>query len=208
MNALWIVLITVLWGFAMVLGVAVLGVSQRLGQLESSGVQLIRAAADNGPTVGTTLDLPVDLLLRLSPDGQRQDLVILFLSSSCGPCQDLAHELRAAEPDGTPGTQSDEYSGSTLLVTDEDGLKLYADLPQIGEIVPQAGGDVARVLGVSVSPYLLAMTAEGIVTAAQVPSSVKDLTQAERTLSRPTLNILSTEGRSSSAVGDQHQLPL
>jgi hypothetical protein len=100
--------------------------------------------------------------------------VVLFVSSSCGPCQALATKLRASPP-AFASHAAGASRTSLLLVTDAAGRATYDSLPGVSRIVVQDQADVAKAFGVTVSPFAIAITANGTVAAAGVPSSGDDL---------------------------------
>ena len=97
--------------------------------------------------------------------------VLLFLGATCPPCRQLAGELR----EGLDRALADESLSRVLVtvITDEAGAEVYADV--CDHIVAQSDGEIARALGVSVTPLGLAVGQDVAVSAARVPNRLEDV---------------------------------
>jgi hypothetical protein len=62
----------------------------------------------------------------------------------------------------------------TVLVTDPQGATKYGELA-VDQVLLQHDGDIAKALGVSVTPYGVAADARGILRAGRVVNSLRDM---------------------------------
>lgn len=134
------------------------------------------ALAITGPEVGR----PLPHFTAAGPDGEftndylrNRPALLLFLSVGCGPCENLASELRSADLDG--------LAGELIVITSQGGaelLKIPADL----RVVAERDREVAKALSVASYPYAIAVDPHGIVTATRVPNTVEHLQRLVGTL--------------------------
>jgi thiol-disulfide isomerase/thioredoxin len=161
----------VTWAVVVLLVVMVFGLVRQLAELHVAVRSLTSVASP--PAVPST---------EFAPGGELPDLrgftpvprptLFLFLSSSCGPCQDLASDLQAADRDWSKRLSLGELE--TVLVTDPQGATKYGELA-VDQVLLQHDGDIAKALGVSVTPYGVAADARGILRAGRVVNSLRDM---------------------------------
>lgn len=171
----WAVVIVVLCVAVVALSVVVIGLLRQVAPvLERAASASAGPALNLGPQVGepapefTAVDLagsPVTLdTLRGEP------ALLLFLSVGCGPCEDLAAEIRATSDLGALTRQ-------LIVVTEPAGpaaLRLPAGLRVVAETGP---GEITGPLNIFGWPYAVALTPDGVVRAAQTPNTIKHLNE-------------------------------
>jgi hypothetical protein len=171
MPLTWAIVIIVLWLAVICLAVIVLGVLRRVTpHLERMAFREPLRTADQGPAVGSRLPSFAaghkngagvsDARLNNRPG------VLLFLSSHCGPCRQLAGDMRKSD--------LAELASYLTIVTDHDGpddLGLPASLC----IVTQSDDKVSDALGVRATPFAIAVDGDGIVCGKQVANTVTQL---------------------------------
>jgi len=176
LHGSWIALFVALWAVVLLLTVLVLGLSRRIGALEarigdSSPVQDILAGA---PAVGDSLPvIKGHESLRWAPQSDAAQ-VVLFLSSTCGPCRTLAAKLEHLAEDGNELPEILKNS-EILIITDSSGEPIFGDLGIGARLVTQSDGEISRELGIRASPFGLGIDANGIVQGVTLPSSVQDM---------------------------------
>ena len=177
MSAAWVTLIVVLWTVVAVLIALVLGLTRRVRELSetwSAEGPASRHAPERltigGPAIGSQFELsapgePAATEAR----HQGHDQVVLFLSSSCGPCRSLGEELVASkELDAA-------LSGvARVLVTDEEGKGAYGGLP-VTDVMVQRENEISRRLGINATPFGIATDSAGTVRWAGIPQGVEDV---------------------------------
>lgn len=176
MTTSWMALMIALWVVVLVLIALVLGLSRRVRELSEglaggpAGLAGARAVI-KGPEVGSTIELvpPSSSPMSTKEGTQERDRVVLFLSTSCGPCHALGDEIVAARNDGFA------FNGSELvLVTDELGTDFYRAL-QADDVLVQPANEISRRLGINAAPYGVAMDASGIVRWSGAPHRLDDV---------------------------------
>jgi hypothetical protein len=172
MSTPWIILTAGSWAVLVLLVVMVLGLARQLAELHIAIQALTSAAKPSVPSTEFEPGGPLPELRGFTP--VPRPALFLFLSSSCAPCQDLAIDLQAAG--GRPGWTQHFSKGEieTVLVTDERGAAKYQDLA-LDQVLVQKDGDIARALGVSVTPYGVMADTEGILRAGRVVNSLSDM---------------------------------
>jgi hypothetical protein len=172
MTASWVALMITLWVVVLVLIALVLGVSRRVRELSEGLADRGDARSIvKGPEVGSTIELvpPGSPRVNAGEGTGGRDRVVLFLSTSCGPCNALGDQLAAARGDGFV------FDGAELvLVTDEQGADFYRTLRPDGVLV-QSADEISRRLGINASPYGVAMDASGTVRWSGVASHLDDV---------------------------------
>lgn len=167
MPASWVVLYCILWAAVVLLAVLVIGLSKRVDRL-STVIPAPRHAYQGlgaGPQIGTKFPRVLGGVPLGAARGHR---VVLFLSSSCGPCRALAASLRSR-----PSAPAEEDL-ELVLVTDDEGLEAYAGLP-VSQVLVDHGREITRQLGVNATPFGVGLNCSGIVSANGVPHSWTDL---------------------------------
>jgi thiol-disulfide isomerase/thioredoxin len=170
----WAIAVVVLWVAVAALAVVVLGLSRQITPV------LERVAAhqgglglgNQGPPVGdpvphfaardTAGELVDDQNLRGHP------VLLLFLSTGCGPCEELAGEIRRADL-GTLATQ-------LIIVTRPDGPTVLG-IPAGLRVVTESQNEVSDPLAVIGLPFAIAIDSNGIVKAAQMLNTIAHLDQ-------------------------------
>ena len=148
----------------------VLGLSQRFAT-STAAAHALSGSFDllgDVPPVGTRLPHEQELL---APADERGRTAVLFLGSSCGPCQALSDSLAAAVIDPRDSGVLD--SGDELvIVTDPAGADAYG---QIGRVVVDRDGALNRALGVKATPMGFGVDQDGTLLAATLLEEVKDV---------------------------------
>jgi thiol-disulfide isomerase/thioredoxin len=169
MTAPWIAAFIVQWILVLGLAGVVLGVLRRTTAALS--VTAPSPQVDQGPPPGA----PLPLLEGTDIDGQPTDtsdlvgdrFVLLALSPGCGPCKALAEDLDGAAPQLL-----------ARVVVASPGTDL-GPLGLPGGVRTVALGDrrLSEVLGVTATPYALAVAADGIVEAARIVNTADDVSR-------------------------------
>lgn len=168
----WTIVVVVLWVALLGLTVIVLGILRQVMPIlqQASAHAGPPGAVEQGPPVGekipafsardTAGDLVDDQELRGRP------AVLLFLSSHCTPCAQLATEIRQAE--------LGELASQLIIVTSPDGpqeLGIPAGLRTVTEHLNEVSGALA----VGSWPFAIALAPDGTVKSTQVPNTIKHL---------------------------------
>lgn len=178
MSPPWVVLFVALWLVVTALVVVVLGLNARLEELRLQSTLSASPLAPPDPLAG----LPASGSVLPALPGH-EDLtvagvarVLLFLGATCPPCAKLATELR----EGLGRALADEALSRVLItvITDQVGAGLYAGVCE--HIVTQPDGEISRALGVSVTPFGLAVDQDLAVSAARVPNRLEDVVALAR----------------------------
>jgi methylamine dehydrogenase accessory protein MauD len=162
----------VFWVAVVGLAVVVLGILRQITPV------LERAAAhpgalgpgNQGPPVGDPIphfsvrDTAGELVDEQSLRGQ--PALLLFLSVGCGPCEQLAAELRRADLGA--------LARQLIIVTRPDGPRVLG-IPDGLRVVTEASDEVTGPLAVMGLPFAIAVDANGIVKGAQVPNTVEHI---------------------------------
>ncbi len=166
MTPTWIALYCALWVAVVVLAALVLGLARRVELVSSVATVPARGHRRllGGPGVGSRFPATLgDVEL-----GYGQERVVVFLSSSCGPCRGLAQSLFEA-----PATGAD-LGLEVVLVTDPEGASAYADIGA-ARVVVELNREVSRQLGVNATPFAIAVDHSGAVKGTGVPHSWDEL---------------------------------
>jgi hypothetical protein len=169
----WAVTVVVLCVSVVVLTVVVLGLLRQIVPLLERAAAADRtgsASHSQGPAVGRQVpDFTVS-----GPGGEftagqlrGQPAVLLFLSVGCGPCDQLAAQLRSADLGG--------LTSQLVIVTGPggpDGLKLPARL----RVVTEQAREVSDPLSVIGTPLAVVLDQDGIVRAVRVTNTLEQLT--------------------------------
>lgn len=161
------------------LAVLVLGLVRRVGELErSSSTSSPVHSPLAGPAVGTSLPVVpgYERVLAARESGQ----VLLFLSSSCGPCTKLARALQAISGgrDAGEGMDSD---AARVLITDPDGTTKFADL-NAAEVITQTDGELSRAWGIPGTPFAVAVDRLGMIRGSAFVNTPERLNAVASTL--------------------------
>ena len=167
----WAVVVVVLCIAVVVLAVIVLGLFRQVTPvLEQAAVGRAGPSPESqGPPVGHRLPdfttggpggaITAEQLLG-------RPSVLLFLSVGCGPCEQLAAQLRNADPG--------DLIDNLVVVTGPDGpreLRLPAGLRTLTE----QDREISDPLSVIGTPFAIALDQEGIVTAARVTNTLEQI---------------------------------
>lgn len=184
MSGGWIALMVALWLMVMALAVLVLGLISRVGQLERSTLAQSEVRQSvRGPQPGTQLPVVAGHEQLAAATASRR--LILFLSSSCGPCTRLATDLRTAAMDG--GVDALSPAGvELLLVTDLDGGEVFGDIV-VSELVVQSDGELTTAWDVPGTPFAVAVDEAGLVRASGFASTLVRLKELADVLEDPVL---------------------
>jgi hypothetical protein len=157
MPIAWAIVIIALWLAVAGLAVIVLGV---LRQVTTNGQRAPgQSSRMMGPARGTQVP---DFVGRL----RDRPNVLLFLSSGCGPCQQLVDDMRA--------TGLGDLIGGLTVLTDPGGAAALS-LPADVHAVEDHEKKVALALDIQGRPFAVAVDENGIVRATSVPNKVADL---------------------------------
>lgn len=179
----WAILIVALWLVVVALAATVIGLLRRLIPLlqqEGPGPATGPVALFGGPPAGSQ----IPHFTAQTPDGHPADerqiignpTVIIFLSSSCGPCQELAEKISNADLNG--------LLEHLVVVTDPagcDDLTLPAGL----RLILEPGHEVTRAFAVNGFPFAVAVDGEGTVRDKLPVSTVDELASLARELRAP-----------------------
>lgn len=177
MPAAWVTLIIVLWAVVAVLIVLVLGLSRRVRDLSAAWSPEMPASGDGprrvtigGPAIGSRFEFsPSGEPAAVQAGCERRDQVVLFLSTSCGPCRTLGESLVASRE-----LDAALKDIERVLVTDEQGEGVYGGLP-VTEVIVQREDEISRRLGINATPFGIATDSTGIVRWAGIPQSAEDV---------------------------------
>ena len=168
----WAIAIVALWAATLALAVVVLGILRQVTPALERAATLLAGLGPGheGPSVGeqvpefaardTDGELVSDQELRSRP------YVLLFLSSGCGPCQQLAGEIRRADLGALPS--------QLIIVTTPDAPQALG-LPAGLRVVTESSNEITGPLNIQGLPFAVAVDPGGTVRAADVPSTVKHL---------------------------------
>jgi hypothetical protein len=191
MSGGWIALIVALWLMVIALAVLVLGLINRVGRLErAAGTQAASAHREvrppvRGPQLGARLPVVTGHERLATPSASAKRL-ILFLSSSCGPCKRLAADLRAAVGI-RDGEDAPTPAGVELVVvTDRAGVELFGDLAA-SELIAQSGGELSSAWEIPGTPFAISVDATGVVRGSGFASNLADLTTVAGVLGDPLM---------------------
>jgi hypothetical protein len=165
-NGYWIAAVLSLWLLLIVIAVAQLGLLRKVAPLLDGGHR-------HGPVVpqGLAAGQPVGEFEAVGDGGEvvgreallGRPVLVLLSSAGCQPCEQLAAELRSAEP---------WPPGSLVVITTGDGRP---DLPAWVTVLRQRGTSAAAAFGTTATPHAFALDAAGVVTARAIPASLAQL---------------------------------
>lgn len=176
MDTIWIISAVVQWLVIAGLGVVVVSLVRQLGVLT---VRMNPAAAyelDEGPPPGSTF--PPQTLETL--DGEElgvgqvgaQPTVVVFVAPGCGPCETLSPTIRKV-------ARADDSANVRFVVSigaDSKTAAAYAKHYKLGaDIKVVAGSRLSKNLGVSTTPYALAVGTNGLVAKRGVVNALEHL---------------------------------
>jgi hypothetical protein len=178
----WAVTVVVLCVAVVVLTVVVLGMLRQVAPiLERAAASQAGAALEfQGPPIGQQIpDFTVS-----GPEGEvtaeqlrGRSSVLLFLSVGCGPCEQLAAQLRDADPEDLPHL--------LIVVTGPEGPH-GLNLPTRLQTVIEHEAEISHPLSVVGTPLAIAVDSEGIVTAVRVVNTLEQLTDTAATATGKT----------------------
>jgi methylamine dehydrogenase accessory protein MauD len=182
MPAGWAIAIVVLWVAVAGLAVVILGILRQITPvLERAAAQHGAMGPGNqGPPVGDPVphfsarDTAGELVDEQSLRGQ--PALLLFLSVGCGPCEQLAAEIRRADL-GVLARQ-------LIIVTRPDGPRVLG-IPEGLRVVTETSDEMTGPLAVIALPFAIAVDASGIVKGARVPNTVEHLDRMAAVLAEP-----------------------
>jgi hypothetical protein len=168
----WAVTVVVLSVAVVVLAVIMLGLFRQITPVleqAAAAVRVVPAIESQGPPVGRRIpDFTAS-----GADGvitaeklRGRPSVLLFLSVGCGPCEQLAAQLRGAD--------LGDLTGQLVVVTGSDGpheLRLPAGL----RILTEQNREISDPLSVIGTPFAIALDPEGIVSATRVINTLEQL---------------------------------
>jgi hypothetical protein len=187
MSGGWIALIVALWLMVISLAVLVLGLINRVGQLErSAAAQPEGRRAVRGPQPGTRLPVVSRHERLAAASGTASKRLILFLSSSCGPCTRLASDLRAAAATEERVQALPPADVELLVVTDLGGAEVFGDLV-VAELVVQSDGELSSAWDVPGTPFGVSVDETGVVRASGFASTLAQLNDLAGVLADPVL---------------------
>lgn len=166
----WGVLIGLLWATVFLLLAVVVGLNRRVMDLmRVEGKQKFGSQVPSGPKIGTSV--PADLKLP-SGIGTHRARLLLFLNSGCAPCRALGASFVAdvGEDSVRPGLDHIDI----ILVTDERGREVFAPVKAAGVLV-QEHQEVAQRLGINVTPFAVAVDANGTIQSTGTPHNFEDV---------------------------------
>jgi AhpC/TSA family len=179
----WAVTVVVLCVAVIVLAVVVLGLLRQVVPLLERAAAADRAGSasqSQGPPVGRQVP---DFTVRgpereITAEQLRgQPAVLLFLSVGCGPCEQLAAQLRDAELGDLT---------SQLIVVTGPGGPVALKLPARLRVITEQAREVSDPLSVIGTPLGIALDRDGIVKAVRVTNTLEQLNGLAATASAET----------------------
>lgn len=171
----WIVLLVALWTAVIGLSMLVLGLNSRMTDLERRlpHTHQLPTTLTGGPAPGAPPPRVQGHEQLDSLPKRQAGRVVLFLSSTCGPCQKLAGELTAAQ-DG-PQVASHTLSRFELIVVcDAAGASAFGALV-VCMLITQRANELTRAWRVPGTPFAVAVDHTGLVRAARLVSNLEQL---------------------------------
>jgi hypothetical protein len=168
----WAVTVVVLCVAVVVLAVIMLGLFRQVTPVLEEAAAAIRAVpaiGSQGPPVGHRVpDFAASGPGGMITAGQLRGgpSVLLFLSVGCGPCEQLAAQLR----DAAPG----DLTGQLVVVTGPDGPQALG-LPAGLRILTEQNREISGPLSVIGTPFAIALDPDGVVTATRVTNTLEQL---------------------------------
>lgn len=178
----WAVVVVILCVAVIVLSVIVLGLLRQITPVLERATGLVAALQNDGPPVGErvpdfTATGAEGEVTAVSLRGQPS--VLLFLSVGCGPCEQLAADLRGAD--------LDELAGQLVVVTESNGPQELG-LPATLQVLTEPNGEVSQALSVNGTPLAIAVDQEGIVRAVRVVNTLGQLKEIGTVAAAPAPN--------------------
>ena len=174
MPIYWAIVIIALWIAVITMAVVFLGalkqVNLSIQSVDPAGTRR-HSSHDHGPAVGSKIPTfsAIDSNGFVVSDSTicRGAGIILILHASCGPCQQIAEQLRMSDITALARLL-------TIITDNDEGTSL--DLPEGPRVVWQSSDNISDALGVRGTPFAIAIDQAGVVRASGVPHSVTDLT--------------------------------
>jgi methylamine dehydrogenase accessory protein MauD len=175
----WAVVIVILCVAVVVLSIIVLGLLRQVTPVLERAAGLVASLQNDGPPVGQR----VPDFTATGADGEvtaesllGQPSVLLFLSVGCGPCEQLAVQLRGAD--------LNELTGQLVVVTEPGGPQELG-LPATLQVLTEPDGEVSHALSVNGTPLAVALDRDGIVRAVRVTNTVGQLNEISTAAAAP-----------------------
>lgn len=190
MTAPWIVLFVALWLAVLLSLVLAMGLSRRIHKLESAGGATGQLSADDmlpaSVSVGGELPIVAEggQQLLAAVDAAKAGGVLLFLSTTCGPCLQLAEQLRGDISD----VAEDLSSVALIVVSDPDGPQTYRGEPFADIVVDERRG-IYDAMGIRATPAAIAVDQDRVVRGVKIPQSAADVATLARSCAAPTAAI-------------------
>jgi peroxiredoxin len=164
MERLWQLSFAAAWVLVSAHGLVLLAMLWALGRIDlrsAPGAQVL--ITDEGPELHTVMPALEGEDTRGNPrdtrDYRGRELVLLLLSPTCAPCEQLLRDLRGLAPHPTGGTaylailESEQTTAEGIVARYRLGFPVIADAPAALRIG----------LGVARTPYAFLIDAEGVV---------------------------------------------
>jgi hypothetical protein len=173
-------LFVALWGAVLFSLALVMGLSERLHQLERAGAQAMSVTTGLMPEVPKVgAELPSvpgrDELLAIF-DEPRTGRVVLFLSTTCAPCLRLGDQLMG---DDVAEFADDLAAVNLVLVTDEHGPTAFHSA-RFARVIVDHDGELSGAFGVKAIPAAIAVDLDGLVRGVNLPSGLADVASLAR----------------------------
>ncbi|HLK02474.1 MAG TPA: hypothetical protein VKU39_21550 [Streptosporangiaceae bacterium] len=123
-----------------------------MGPAKGSPLPDFTAAGAHGAVTGTHL--------------RGRSAVLLFLAPGCGPCQDLAYEMRSAD--------LGHLAGQLVIITGPDDAQALG-IPAHLLVLTEHDRQVSDALSVNGTPFAIAVDPDGIVRDTRVPNTITQL---------------------------------
>jgi hypothetical protein len=178
-STAWIVAYAVLAGGLVLLALLVIGLLRRTAYVLEQAESHLAAAAEAGGAVSGAGGLPpgaeVPDAFGAYPGGavfstselRGRGSIMLFLTSTCAPCKQLARELRRKS--------LDRLSDMRLIAVVRDERERDALRLERVEVIYQPDFALARAFETSTSPHAFAIDVNGVVVARSTPNTLAGL---------------------------------
>lgn len=167
----WAIVVVILCVAVVALSIVVLGLLRQITPV------LERAAGPGGmdiPRMGPAKGSTLPSFSVAGADGPVTDqalrgraAVLLFLGAGCGPCHDLAEQMRS--------TDISRLAGQLIIVTSPEGASTLG-IPAEVRVLAEPSREVSDPLSVIATPYAVAVDPDGIVRETQIPNTMEQLT--------------------------------
>lgn len=179
MSEIALVMVVILWVFALMLGIVVLGILRRVIPLLEGGPAPAFGSARDPGALREGENAPRVRARNERGEAFEEELVIarsvlVFSDAQCAPCKALADDIRR---------QNGLDLGVGLsFVIDDRGEGRYDLGNNPIRIVYQRNNEVGRLFGSTIRPYAFAISGDGVITGQGVPNSVHQLDGLARSL--------------------------